>query len=508
MADMVKLRLIPLGVEFRVPRGSPLEDLLFPYGVEFPCGGAGRCRGCRIRVLEGEVPITAEMERAFTPRELAEGWRLACRSSAGTPLTIEVAQWETPVLTDETPLDFTPSEGFAIAIDLGTTTLAVQLVDCRSGAILGVRTGINPQSIHGADIMSRIEHALTAGDGESELRRLIRESLGRMCEDLGTGRKIRLVLISGNTVMHHLFCGISVDPLGRVPFESPDLGAQQFTSAELGWKLPGDPEVRFLPCPGGFVGSDILAGAVACGIHTRDSLTALIDLGTNGEIVVGNREGIVCASTAAGPAFEGGRIRMGMRAAEGAIAHVDLGGESGAPRIECHVLGGGKPRGICGSGLVDAVACALESNQVLPNGRIASAARELPLAAPVRLWQSDIRELQLAKGAIAAGLRILAGRCGASPAELETVHVAGAFGNYIRLESACRIGLLETGIGRLQAAGNTSLRGTRMVLLRGDGGCEELRRVSELMQHVPLIEDPDFQDLFLTCMGFPNGPNE
>jgi len=263
--------------------------------------------------------------------------------------------------------------------------------------------------------------------------------------------------------------------------------------------------VHFLPCPGGFVGSDTLAGALAAGMDESERLCALIDLGTNGEIVVGNRDGLLCASTAAGPAFEGGRIRMGMRASEGAIAHASLVSNGDAPHLECHVLGGGVPRGLCGSGLVDVVACALDAGWILPGGRLADGSRELPVAPPVSLLQSDIRELMLAKAAIAAGLRILLARRGAALRDLAALHVAGAFGNYVRLESASRIGLLEAVPGVLQAAGNTSLRGTRMVLLDEERARVTLERLRHRMEHVPLAEDPAFLDTFVDSMAFPGG---
>ncbi len=502
MNNLVPIRLVPLGVELQVARGARLEDVLFPYGVEFPCGGAGLCRGCRIRVLEGQLSITPEMEQAFTAEELAQGWRLACCSVADTALSLEVAQWETPVLSDESPLEFTPSEGLGIAIDLGTTTLVAQLVDLCSGQVLAVETGINPQCLHGADVMSRIEFGL-AEKGGAKLRGLVREALGRMCAALAEGREIRAVLVAGNTAMHHLFCGLPLAPLARAPFDSPHLDEQSFASSALDWDLPADPPVRFLPCPGGFVGSDILAGVLACGLDQSPHMAALIDLGTNGEIVVGNRDGLLVASTAAGPAFEGGQIRMGMRAAAGAITHAALCSTAGKPRLECQVLGGGEPRGICGSGLVDVVAAALDAGWILPRGRFADGSKELPICPPVRLWQSDVRELLLAKAAVAAGLRILLKQAGAAADSLSTLYIAGAFGNYIRFESARRIGLLEAGVGKLQAAGNTSLRGTRMLLLNGDRGREALARVRRLMRHVPLAQSPDFMDTFVDCMVFP-----
>src|SRR5664279_5711661 len=323
MSEFVRIELLPLGKVLRVKRRTPLQDVLFAHGVEFPCGGRGRCKGCKIKLLAGTLPITEEERRRLTDTELAEGWRLACRGRAESDLKIELAQWEATILTDDTVFAFTPREGLGIAIDLGTTTIVAQLIDLQTGHVLAVRAGLNAQAKYGADIMSRVEFAV-AGQGQRKLQNLVRKQIGGLTKELltaawGVSGDVKSVVLVGNTVMHHLFCGISVEPLSHYPFEPVSPGLQVFGAAELGWSLPGNPAVRFLPCLGGFVGSDILAGLLATKLHESEKLAALIDLGTNGEIVVGNRERMLCAATAAGPAFEGARISMGMRAATGAI---------------------------------------------------------------------------------------------------------------------------------------------------------------------------------------------
>lgn len=300
--------------------------------------------------------------------------------------------------------------------------------------------------------------------------------------------------------MHHLFCGLDLEPLSHAPFETPALGPRSVHASELGWTL--DANVVFLGCLGSFVGSDILAGIVASGIAERQALTALLDLGTNGEIVVGNRERLLCASTAAGPAFEAGRIAMGMRAAEGAIARVTHRGGV----LECRVLGGGAPRGICGSGLVSAVACGLNLGILSSAGRLLNGTREWPLADPVRLTQADIRQLQLAKGAIAAGLRLLCRRWGAAPQDLEAVYLAGAFGNYVEVPDARRIGLVEAEASRVHPVGNSALRGTKLIALNPSRRERWLEGIPSITTHLPLHADPDFQDTFVDCMSFPDGP--
>jgi uncharacterized 2Fe-2S/4Fe-4S cluster protein (DUF4445 family) len=479
---------MPERIRLEPSRREDLRDRLFERGVEFPCGGDSLCGGCKIRVVEGDVPITAEMRAVLSGEELADGWRLACRAEASGAVVVEIDQWSVHVLTDETRLALEPVEGFGIAIDLGTTTLVAQLVDLASGNILAVETALNPQGRYGADVMSRVQFEL---EQPSVLRQLIRRSLGTMVASLAGGRALREVLIAGNTVMHHLFCGESVEPLSHVPFRSPALAARRFEAHDLEWHVASELGVRFLPCVGGFVGSDLLAGLVATGIGESDAPLALLDLGTNGEIAVGCRDWIRCASTAAGPAFEGGRIRDGMRAGVGAIDRVTREGNG----LQCHVIGGGEARGICGSGLVDAAATALDLGWVDERGRLTGGRATIALDG-VGLVQSDIRELQLAKGAIRAGLDILVGECGGHPQLL----LAGAFGNYIRTESARRIGLVPAEAADVKPAGNTALRGTRMLLLtpsRRDAIVDGLLRRT---RHIELAAMPEFQEAFVERM--------
>jgi uncharacterized 2Fe-2S/4Fe-4S cluster protein (DUF4445 family) len=463
--------------------GETLADQLFDAGVEFPCGGETACGGCKIRLLSGEVPVTPMMRDALTAGELDAGWRLACCANSATPVTVEVEQWSLRILTDEAGVPIEPREGIGAVIDLGTTTLVAQLVDLSSGEVLAVETALNPQARLGADVMTRIQHDLRH---RGELTKVIRESLGAMLARMAAGRELEEALLAGNTAMHHLFCGLSVEPLSRVPFESPQLGSYLTTAAELEWPCAVRGHVLFLPCLGGFVGSDLLTGIVATGLDLQAEPHALFDIGTNGEIVVGSRHRIQCASTAAGPAFEGGRISCGMRAGHGAIDSVDH-------ELQLHVIGGGPPRGLCGSGLVDAVAAGIARDLIIPTGRIADPSRRFPLAADVTLTQADIRELQLAKGAMASGLRMLA------PGGVSKLWLAGAFGNYIRLGSARAIGLLPEDLS-VEPAGNTALRGARMLLLAPSQRHARVRRICVMAEHIELAADPQFQDIYAESM--------
>lgn len=492
-----------MGKTVEVERDTPLQDVLFAFGVEFPCGGHGRCKACRIKVVKGSLPVCPEQSTILSPKELREGWRLACRCRASDSLTIEINQWESPVLSDDSDFHFTPGSGLGIAVDLGTTTLVAQLVDLRTGRVLAVQTGLNPQAAYGSDVMSRVQYALE-GSGLARMSVLIRDGIGGLLGGLMAAAAAKVEAVSdiaivGNTVMHHLFCQIDVRPLAYYPFKPENDGPQSFQSSDLGWVIPGGPRVRFLPCLGGFVGSDILAGVLATKIHESRELVGLVDLGTNGEVVFGNSERMVCGSTAAGPAFEGARISMGMRAATGAIAEVRSSGEG----IRCRVLGGGQPRGICGSGLVDAVAIGLERELIKRNGRFSGGMLQWTICPPVSLCQNDISELQLAKAAIAAAIRLLLHKLGAAPRDISRLFLAGAFGNYVDRGSARRIGLIGFPEEKVQPAGNTALLGAKLALFGAETGDAQIASLRGRIEHVPFSADPDFQETFIDCINFP-----
>ena len=465
-------------LELNLQARQTLADQLFTAGVEFPCGGESACGGCKVRVLAGEVPVTPTMREALSEKEIRDGWRLACCASAMGRVVVDVEQWSPRVLTDEAQVPIEPRPGLGAVIDLGTTTLVVQVVDLTSGEVQRVETALNPQARYGADVMSRLQYDLRR---PGELGRLIRQSLAGM---LGS-EPLREVLVAGNTAMHHLFCGLDVTPLTRAPFASHTLGGYRFENSDFGWPGP----VEFLPCLGGFVGSDLLCGIVATQLDEQTRRCALFDIGTNGEVVVGSAQGIVCASTAAGPALEGGRIGVGMRAGTGAIdtVHVREGG------LDCHVIGGGPAHGICGSGLVDAAACGVELGMICPNGRLTNADKRFTLADGISLSQGDIRELQLAKGAMAAGLRMLA------DGGVEKLCLAGAFGNYIRQKSARTIGLLPEDLA-VEPVGNSALRGVRTLLLTPSTRHARLRKIAALSRHVELAADSDFPYIYAQMM--------
>jgi uncharacterized 2Fe-2S/4Fe-4S cluster protein (DUF4445 family) len=453
-------------------------------------------------VLKGKAEVSRAQEERLSPEEIAQGWRLACQCAVEGELEIELRQWDAAILVDDTRFAFRPRQGLGVAVDLGTTTLVAQLLDLATGKVLAVGTALNAQARYGADVMSRLQFAVL-GSGQHQFETLIRQQIGALVDQLlfsATGQRPEIadIVVVGNTVMHHFFCEIDAEPLTHYPFEPAEGGLQTFRSSALGWKLAGDPLVRFLPCLGGFVGSDVLAGILATKLTEHDDLVGLVDLGTNGEIVIGNKEGLLCASTAAGPAFEGAKVSMGMRASTGAISQVTIDRDR---VLQCRVIGDGTPRGLCGSGLVDAVAAGLELGVIATSGRFSNDEGSWMLAPPVALTQNDIRELQLAKAAVAAGIKLLMQRKGAK--ELACLYLAGAFGNYIDRTSAQRIGLIDFPPERVEAAGNTALLGAKLALFSldsEDGSYPGLRR---RVEHVALNADPSFQDVFVEELAFP-----
>ncbi len=488
------IKLAPLGKEIQVRAGTSLIDILHDIGVEFPCGGKGICGRCKVKVLQGEVETTPLHTSRLIELGLSPEWRLACLSHCTSDLTVEVGQYETIIQADETTFEFTPGEGLGIAVDLGTTTLVGQLMDLATGKIVSVETALNPQSRYGSDLISRLESALSGN--REEMVRLIRQKIGEMLKTLMIGRSesIRKIVIVGNTVMQHFFCNLDIASLSYYPFESPNLGISCFNAEKMEWELSFD-QACFYPSVGSFVGSDILAGIMATGMHKQKEYSVLLDLGTNGEIVVGNCDRLLCASTAAGPAFEGAKISMGMLATTGAISSVHyLDG-----KWDCRVIGNRDPQGICGSGLIDVIALLLEHGYLGEFGEILSGAGEVPLDKPVVITQKDIQEFQLAKSAIATGLEILMRKLGIGANDIARIYIAGGFGSYINLDNVVRTGMIDDKAEKMHQLGNSALMGAKMFLFSDSSAPESILSITD---HVNLESEPDFQELYVKNLSF------
>lgn len=493
MTKKVSVSLQPLGNTIKTNQGTPLIDILHEFGVEFPCGGKGTCGSCKVKLVAGNLYIDPVQQKKLEKLNLSENWRLACFCKIDSDITLEISQFENIILADNSTFEFKPQHGYGIAVDLGTTTVVVQLVNLENGQILDSISDINPQTRFGSDLISRIQSCL---DGNyAELKSIIHAKIGEMILAIQQKHPVEIqkIAIVGNTVMHHIFSGIAVDLLSYYPFHSPNLDIQTFTPGILNWPLSENVKIDFYPSIGSFVGSDILAGIAATKMAENKNFSVLIDLGTNGEIVVGNREKIICASTAAGPAFEGAKISQGMRAVTGAISSVSS--EQG--NIKTHVIGNVQAKGICGSGLVDIMSVLIEHEKIGMFGEINSGDDKILLAPKVWITQQDIREFQLAKAAIATGIQILLNQLKIGYDDIEQVYIAGGFGNFLNIYNVIRTGLIECNEEKIIKLGNTALIGAKMFLFENSDFIQDILKKTT---HINLESDPGFQDIYIEKM--------
>ena len=466
---------------FSVAAGTDLLTALKQNGIypDAPCGGHGTCGKCRVTVDGQEV--------------------LACKTVVRQDMVVTLPQEQVIALRAGVAASGTGTGDYALAVDVGTTTVAAWLIG-PDGQALAADGVPNPQIAFGADVVTRIRSAL-AGQAEA-----MPHSIHRCVEDLALSlchrcavdpARIRQVTLVGNPAMQQLFLGIPVDNLSQVPYDAVLLQSKWVPAADY---IPAliNGQLAVPANVSGFLGSDILAGVLATGMDRQEELCLLVDIGTNGEMVLGNRHRLVACSTAAGPALEGAGISCGMRAANGAIDH--LWREDGG--FGCSVIGNGVAAGICGSGLVDAVAAALDAELLNHRGRITQGADTIDLGHGIALTQEDIRQVQQAKGAIAAGIYLLAQQLQVQLADIHRVYLAGAFGSFLNPESVCRIGLLPPELfGKIAIMGNTAGSGARL-LLRETGAMERFQQLRDTVEHVSLATAPDFARCFARQMYF------
>ena len=455
-----------------VPRGNHnLRELLTDARTILPsdCGGAGTCGKCRIRLLD------AEGERSV----------LACQYVPTTPVAVESDVLRPARQVGHRRKMRPASSVLRLAADIGTTTMSLAAVDKTQRRAVARRETLNPQIIFGADVMSRI------AAGKKLRRARLEPELLRFMGEVGISRK-RPVVAVGNTVMAHFLMGRSPASLGEFPYKSRLPLRKSLTHRRGGiW-------FQMLPLLGAFVGSDCTAAILASGMHRTRRLSLLVDAGTNGEVVLGNRERMLVTSTAAGPAFEGATLQCGSLAQAGAVKAVRYGGGRFVPEV----IGGGEAKSICGSGVLDAVAEALRAGQVDSSGRITGCER-LDVGQgrnPVYLSQADLRDVQLAKGAIAAAIRVLLAEWGADASDVERVHVTGKFGAAMNPVSAIRIGLLpQLPPARIRRHGNLALLGAVRATFDPDLFIEA-ERFAANCREVMLSSHPQFEHTFVDSM--------
>lgn len=528
----VRIRFEPQGVEVEVPEGRVLMAAARQAGVhiEAPCGGQGWCGRCRV-VATGELSAhTPDELRLLRPDDLADSVRLACRARALGDVVVRVPAAEGAVRVveagGEPTLALEPPEARGLAcgarcagaaVDVGTTTLALELVDLRTGDRLGRASALNPQVRFGADVLSRVSHALTR-EGARELRSTVLGEVERLL--LGSLEKADVlaedlveVVLAGNTAMTHLALGVDVSPLAAAPYEGALVEAAVTTGEAVGFTSLLGARVVTMPAVSAFIGGDVAAGMLATSLPDREAPTVFIDLGTNGEIVLATPDGLIAASTAAGPALEGAALSHGIRAEAGAIERVALV----ADRLELDVIGGEAPRGICGSGLLDLTAALLDAGALDSSGRLqpagplasqvedAEGGRRLRVADGVYLTQQDVRQVQLSKGAVTSGISLLMEASGLAEDAVEEVVFAGGFGLHVRPAALARVGMIpRVWADRVSFAGNTSLEGAAMAL----ASSAVRKRAEELARKVRTVDlaaHPAFEQRFLKALDFPLG---
>ena len=496
------------GKPISCPVGTCLGDLLSHHGQgTMPCGGHGKCGKCLATVTGAVSAPTEDEKRVLSPEELGKGIRLACRVTVlGDCTATTFEQGKGQIITDgrfpasmaARPL-FPAFDGYGVAIDIGTTTLAARLYDS-AGNLLSETSRLNPQSAWGADVISRMEASMAGNAGK--IAQITRRALDSMLGELATAAHVAAsaitgVVITGNTVMLHLLTETNVEPLTHAPFKAERLFGETLTAREVDLTaIPSDATVYLPPCIAAFVGADTVTATLASDLRELPETALLCDIGTNGEMVLWHNGTLYACSTAAGPAFEGAGISMGMGGKTGAIDRVWVTDGT----IQAHVIGEADPVGLCGSGLVDAVAALLDTELLDETGYLED--DPAVISDPVEIIQEDIRAVQLAKSAIHAGMRTLIHTAKLDCDDVATLYIAGGFGSYLNVQNAGKIGLLpEELTDRVTVLGNAALTGAAMLLL-----CEELRPVCERMagetRIVELATNPVFVSEYMERMMF------
>ncbi len=464
--------------------------------VPFPCGGNGTCSKCRVLFEEakGASNPTEKEKKLLSEQELEEGVRLACSCMISGDAVIQLpdAEDSMEILTGSSlneSIQTSGQEGYGIACDIGTTTIAMELVELSSGNTIRSASSVNHQREYGSDVISRIAFAGESEENAKILQRLIRQDLAAL---IGQFQEydIHRMMIACNVTMAHLLMGYSVKKMGVYPF-------RPVTLDEIQTKICGI-DTRIFPGMQAFVGGDITAGVYALDLDRKEETSLLVDLGTNGEMVLKTPKGLYASSVAAGPAFEGGKISCGMASVNGAIRSVMILGSL----VRCKVIGNTAAGGMCGSGILEAVYELLRTGNIDKNGTLAPEYRDMgfPFAEGVYLTQDDIRQVQLAKASIRAGIECILERAGIE--RVDHIYLAGGFGFSLDVNKACRIGIFPEKLKKIIVpSGNTALLGAKKYLLHP----EDRRQIAELASDVNLLSLADsdaFHEAYVRYINF------
>lgn len=501
--------------ELEIPfqEGENLLQILRRGGVTLsaPCGGEGRCGKCAVRVCKGRLAVTEADRKFFTEEDLNQGMRLACKAFPEGTLYIEVGgdSGDGFDVVGAESSEAVADTVYGIAVDLGTTTLALALVGMQSGGVKASWAGVNPQRSYGGDVISRILAATNGKD--KELQKVIREALcvginTLLKESAVTKAQVKRLVISGNTTMQHLLLGYPCETLGTAPFRPFDIDFHEMSCEMVLGEPILDCPVWILPGISTYVGSDISAGILHCGMDQADQIRLILDFGTNGEMALGNKDKLLVTSTAAGPAFEGGNISCGTGSIPGAINSVEIYGEKIEYRTIQNIY---SPVGICGTGVIEMAAELLKAGWMDETGYLDDRWDEEVLIAQgsgdnrIIFTQKDIREIQLAKAAMRAGMEVLLKHFEITWEQVDEICLAGGFGFYVDLEKIISLGMLpEEARGKIKVMGNTSLKGAIDCLLL-EAAKARLAAIAKSAKEVSLAEDKDFQNIYVEEMYFP-----
>jgi len=479
-----QITLLPENRLIQAKAGDNLLSVLQKAGcpIDAPCGGNGKCRKCH-------VWVDGHMEAA-------------CHFVLEKDIAVEIPKKESIRILQGEEKPIRQADGthsYVLAFDIGTTTVACGLLDGITGQTLAQCGAPNPQIRFGADVISRLRYVLQNGSKEPEAA--IRQTLVALTQEASRSAQldpaqITLATVAGNTAMHHLLLGIDPSPLTHPPYMPAHREAMEFPADGL---LPIHPkgQLRILPNIAGFVGGDTVGCLCAINLDTEDELTLLIDVGTNAEMVLGNRHQRIACSAAAGPAFEGVGISQGMTAAKGAVDRITLENH----RLKYRTIGNEPAIGLCGSGLLDLVAALLDIGKISGSGLLKDLAYRLP-GSKVTLTRKDVRQVQLAKSAVRTGIELMCQTMGVSPEDIRKIYLAGAFGNFLDPVSACRIGMIPPVLwDRILPIGNAALTGVKMCAVSRDK-FEIAKKLAAQTQFLELASMPQFQDCFVDNLLF------
>lgn len=518
--------------------GETISEVMKRSSIPFfgPCGGKGKCGKCKVKI-EGIVPSCTNVEKQLlTEEDICSGVRLACRTEAKAGMKVSVSDdsqqnmkhemqiFEDAAITTESTLtsrDNAVKSTYSIAVDIGTTTVVAYLVNNESGKTAAISSSMNPQAPFGSDVISRICYINDHEDGLYLLHNKIVDAINRLIYNLLRKTQVKegdvsLVVISANATMEHIFAGISPASMGRAPFTPPYYAIPPMTAKDIGLALFADTRILFLPNISGFVGGDITSGILYTAMINSDELSLLIDIGTNNEMVLACKGFLLCCSAAAGPALEGAKISQGMCALEGAIDHVKIVDGN----LCLSTIDGASAVGICGSGLVDAMSALLSEGVINKDGKfnqkmpaehklfpkLEVIQKRFMLAenrkGKVYITQKDIREVQLAKSAIATGVEIMLEEVGRDIADIDKIYLAGAFGNYMNVENAIRVGILpNVSQDKIKPIGNSSGYGA-VKLISHPELWNETKKIIDMAKHIELATHEHFQHKFINKLSF------